>query len=173
MRYWALIGSTNNWTPRFSTQKSPSSIFSSNVNPYWKPEQPPPDTNTRSFKLGLASSRISSPTFPAAASVNTSTFGGGGSISGSASDVAFMMCSVLGRPQSIKAPGLNLRPWFVPRGSSRRRGQLRALGAGRDLAPRRARDLRAGPPVVQFPIYAGADRGFNDAVKHAAEHLCL
>src|ERR1700689_2854514 len=32
------------------------------------------------------------------------------------------------------------------------------------------RYLPARRPVVQFPIYLGADRGFNDAVVHAAEH---
>src|ERR1700722_7736355 len=78
MRYCALIGSTSSCTPWFSTQKSPSSIFSSKVNPYWKPEHPPPDTNTRSLRFGFDSSRISSPTLPAAASVKTSTSGGGG-----------------------------------------------------------------------------------------------
>src|SRR6202020_1309308 len=83
MRYCALMGSTNSCTPRFSTQKSPSSIFSSKVKPYWKPEQPPPETNTRNFRLGFASSRISSPTLPAAASVKTSTSGGGGAKSAS------------------------------------------------------------------------------------------
>src|ERR687897_46011 len=67
-----LIGSISSVTPPFSTRVSPSSLFSSNVNPYWKPEQPPPCTKTRSFRLGLASSRISSPTLAAAAFVNTS-----------------------------------------------------------------------------------------------------
>src|SRR5688572_3916941 len=67
-----LIGSISNVTPPFSTRVSPSSEFSSKVNPYWKPEQPPPCTNTRSFRLGLDSSRISSPTLAAAAFVNTS-----------------------------------------------------------------------------------------------------
>src|ERR1700730_10879521 len=78
MRYCALIGSTSNCTPPFSTQKSPSSTFSSKVNPYWKPEHPPPETKTRNLRLGFASSRINSPTLPAAASVNTNTLGGGG-----------------------------------------------------------------------------------------------
>src|SRR5688572_18935611 len=67
-----LIGSISSVTPPFTTRVSPSSVFSSKVNPYWKPEQPPPCTNTRSFRLGLASSRISSPTLVAAAFVNTS-----------------------------------------------------------------------------------------------------
>src|SRR4029453_14352785 len=67
-----LMGSISSVTPRFFTRVSPSSVFSSNVNPYWNPEQPPPCTNTRSFRLGLASSRISSPTLAAAASVKIS-----------------------------------------------------------------------------------------------------
>src|SRR3954447_7922614 len=66
------MGSISSVTPRFSTRVSPSSEFSSNVNPYWNPEQPPPCTNTRSFRLGFASSRISSPTLAAAASVKIS-----------------------------------------------------------------------------------------------------
>src|SRR5271170_6888418 len=87
------MGSTSNWTPAFSTQKSPSSIFSSKVKPYWKPEQPPPETNTRNLRFGFASSRISSPTLPAAASVKTSTLGGGGADSAAVldSDVALMV----------------------------------------------------------------------------------
>src|ERR1043165_2495239 len=67
-----LMGSISSVTPAFSTCVSPSSEFSSKVKPYWKPEQPPPCTNTRSFKFGFASSRISSPTLAAAASVKTS-----------------------------------------------------------------------------------------------------
>src|SRR5690606_3302906 len=70
-RYWMLMGSTSSVTPWFSTCVSPSSTFSSKVNPYWKPEHPPPCTNTRSLRLGLASSRMSSPTLAAAASVKT------------------------------------------------------------------------------------------------------
>src|SRR5687768_11528908 len=66
-----LIGSISSVTPPFSTRVSPSSRFSSKVKPYWKPEQPPPCTNTRSFRLGLDSSRISSLTLDAAASVKT------------------------------------------------------------------------------------------------------
>src|ERR1700722_12375917 len=86
MRYCALIGSTKSCTPWFSMQKSPSSTFSSKVNPYWKPEHPPPETNTRNLRLGFASSRISSPTLPAAASVKTSTLGGGGAKSAAVLD---------------------------------------------------------------------------------------
>src|SRR6056297_622147 len=89
MRYCTLIGSTSSVTPWFSTWVSPSSVFSSNVNPYWKPEQPPPETNTRSMRSALSSSRISSPTFCAAASVNTS--GGGGISVASGVVVVFSM----------------------------------------------------------------------------------
>src|ERR1700736_1494429 len=97
MRYCALIGSTKSCTPWFSMQKSPSSTISSKVNPYWKPEQPPPETNTRNLRSGFASSRISSPTLPAAASVKTSTLGGGGAKSAwfIVSDVALMLAFYL------------------------------------------------------------------------------
>src|ERR1700679_1143471 len=95
MRYCALMGSTKSCTPPFSTQKSPSSIFSSKVKPYWKPEHPPPETNTRSLRFGFASSRINSPTLPAAASVKTSTLGGGGAKSAPDSDSCDALISVV------------------------------------------------------------------------------
>src|SRR5688572_24389520 len=60
----------SSFTPRFSTQVSPSCSCSSNSKPYCMPEQPPPCTKTRSFKLGLPSPRMRSPTLRAAASVN-------------------------------------------------------------------------------------------------------
>src|SRR3984957_9072659 len=106
MRYCALMGSTKSCTPRFSTQKSPSSIFSSKVKPYWKPEHPPPETNTRSLRFGFASSRINSPTLPAAASVKTSTFGGGGIISVPDSDScdALIQLFYASEAWSIKIP---------------------------------------------------------------------
>src|SRR5271169_2940646 len=65
-------------TPFFSIRVSSSAASSSNVKPYWKPEQPPPVTNTRSLSSGLPSSSISDFTFVAAASVKTS--GGGISV---------------------------------------------------------------------------------------------
>src|SRR5687768_8621711 len=49
LRYRALMGSTSSFTPLDSITESvdaspsPSSI----IRPYWKPEQPPPCTNTR------------------------------------------------------------------------------------------------------------------------------
>ncbi|KJR42736.1 hypothetical protein MCHI_001367 [Candidatus Magnetoovum chiemensis] len=54
---------------------SSSFTSSSKVKPYWKPEQPPPCTNTRSFRLGLPSSLIRSRTLAAAESVKTNTLG--------------------------------------------------------------------------------------------------
>src|SRR5271168_125965 len=125
MRYCALMGSTNSWTPWFSTQKSPSSIFSSKVNPYWKPEQPPPETNTRSLRFGLASSRINSPTLPAAASVNTSTSGGGGARSPWVidSDVAFMVLFYPADWWPIKVPNPlwdRVHPCWFPDSQHRR-----------------------------------------------------
>jgi hypothetical protein len=62
VRYRALIGSTSSFTPFDSmtesvvSSPSPSSI----MRPYWKPEQPPPWTNTRRPALGLFSSLSSS-----------------------------------------------------------------------------------------------------------------
>src|SRR4029450_11521627 len=47
-RYRMLIGSTNSFTPFDSNTRSPAPCpFSSIIRPYWKPEQPPPCTNTR------------------------------------------------------------------------------------------------------------------------------
>src|SRR3981081_1180671 len=66
------MGSTRSFTPRFSTQVSPSCTCSSNSNPYCSPEQPPPCTNTRSIRFGFPSPRIRSPTLRAAAAVNWS-----------------------------------------------------------------------------------------------------
>ena len=54
---------------------SSSLVISSKVKPYWKPEQPPPCTKTRSFSSGLPSSAIRSATFAAALSVKTSGAG--------------------------------------------------------------------------------------------------
>src|ERR1700733_1071896 len=71
-RYWKLIGSISSFTPWFSTQVSPSWTCSSNSNPYCRPEQPPPCTNTRSISFGLPSPAINSLTLRAAASVNSS-----------------------------------------------------------------------------------------------------
>src|SRR3970282_525132 len=48
---------------------------SSNVNPYWKPEQPPPVTSTRSLSSGFPSSSISCLTLFAALSLNNSGAG--------------------------------------------------------------------------------------------------
>src|SRR4030081_962946 len=106
MRYCALIGSTRSCTPWFSMQKSPSSIFSSKVNPYWKPEHPPPETKTLNLRLGFASSRISSPTLPAAASVKTNTVGGGGAESAwfIDSDVALIVAFYPAGRWPIKVP---------------------------------------------------------------------
>src|SRR5438132_9382917 len=62
-------------TPFFSITASSSFFTSSNVKPYWKPEQPPPVTNTRSFSSGLPSSVISSLTLFAALSLKSSGAG--------------------------------------------------------------------------------------------------
>src|ERR1700686_92390 len=156
MRYCALIGSTKSCTPWFSMQKSPSSTFSSKVNPYWKPEQPPPETNTRNLSAGLASSPINSPPFPAAASVKTSTLGWGGARWAwvIVSDVALMVAFYPAGPWSIKVPDLSLGLRFTR------------------PVPRR---LHACPicPMDQLPIDLGADRSFNDGVVNIAKNARL
>src|ERR1700721_1061263 len=142
MRYCALMGSTKSCTPRFSTQKSPSSIFSSKVKPYWKPEQPPPETNTRNFRLGFASSRISSPTLPAAASVKISTSGMGGARSAERVDSEVVLMVPFYRP--------------VP-------GQTKVLTFfATCVRPRAYRIDRPGARLAsmdQLPINLGADGG--------------
>src|SRR4029079_10158822 len=62
-------------TPFFSITASSSFFTSSKVNPYWKPEQPPPVTNTRSLSSGLPSSSISCLTLFAALSLKFSGAG--------------------------------------------------------------------------------------------------
>src|SRR5215475_14262148 len=62
-------------TPFFCIAVSSSFCTSSNVKPYWNPEQPPPVTKTRSFSSGLPSSSISCFTFVAALSLKTSGAG--------------------------------------------------------------------------------------------------
>src|SRR5579859_551489 len=59
-------------TPFFSITASSSFFTSSKVKPYWKPEQPPPVTKTRSLSSGLPSSSISCLTLFAALSLKTS-----------------------------------------------------------------------------------------------------
>src|SRR5690606_33705986 len=70
------MGSTSNCTPFLSSTVSSSLTASSKVKPYWKPEQPPPCTNTRSFSSGLPSSSSRSLTLAAAESVKTNGIGG-------------------------------------------------------------------------------------------------
>src|SRR5882672_12545712 len=64
-----LMGSTNSFTPCDSNTMSPAPCpFSSIIRPYWKPEQPPPCTNTRRPLPALFSSDSSSLIFDAAVS---------------------------------------------------------------------------------------------------------
>src|SRR6185295_6384308 len=69
------MASISRMTPFFAIWVSSSLTISSKVKPYWKPEQPPPWTNTRSFRFVLPSSSINCFTLAAAASVNTSGSG--------------------------------------------------------------------------------------------------
>src|SRR6185436_7273041 len=69
VRYRMLIGSTNSFTPCDSNTWSPEPWpFSSIIRPYWKPEQPPPCTNTRRPLPALFSSVSNSLILPAAVS---------------------------------------------------------------------------------------------------------
>src|SRR5687768_8855409 len=61
-----LTGSTNRRTPFDSKTWSPAPPPSSIIRPYWKPEQPPPCTNTRRPLPVLPSSDSSSLIFEAA-----------------------------------------------------------------------------------------------------------
>src|SRR6267142_733759 len=69
-------------TPFFSITASSSFFTSSKVKPYWKPEQPPPVTNTRSLSSELPSSSISCLTLLAALSLNISGDGISAEVSG-------------------------------------------------------------------------------------------
>src|SRR5713226_7434515 len=62
-------------TPFFSITASSSFFTSSKVKPYWKPEQPPPVTKTRSLSSVLPSSSISCFTLFAALSLKSSGAG--------------------------------------------------------------------------------------------------
>src|SRR5688572_17865695 len=84
-------------TPFFSITASSSFFTSSKVKPYWKPEQPPPVTNTRSFSSGLPSSSISCLTLLAAPSLNTSGAGMVGISVTAASVTAFIACPLPAR----------------------------------------------------------------------------
>src|SRR5213080_4544550 len=87
-------------TPFFCITASSSFCTSSNVKPYWKPEQPPPVTKTRSFSSGLPSSSISCLTLFAALSLKTS--GAGISVT------AFMICSWLCARGELQLDALHL-----------------------------------------------------------------
>src|SRR6187549_2158782 len=66
LRYRMLMGSTNSVTPFDWNTWSPTPPASSIISPYWKPEQPPPCTNTRRPLPTLPSSVSSSLIFSAA-----------------------------------------------------------------------------------------------------------
>src|SRR6185437_1306701 len=86
-------------------QISPSCSASSNSNPYCRPEQPPPCTNTRSISRGLPSPWMRSATLRSAASVKTSG-GGRTSVSpGEGSSCVSMRLSVGAGARRVKAAG--------------------------------------------------------------------
>src|SRR5258708_17333540 len=98
-------------TPIFSMTASSSFFTSSKVKPYWKPEQPPPVTNTRSLSSGLPSSSISCLTLFAALSLNSSGDGISVEVSGEILSVT---------------PFISMRRSLPPRGTF----QFHALGLG-------------------------------------------
>src|SRR5690606_24323411 len=99
------MASMSSVTPPFSMVVSSSFTSSSNVNPYWKPEQPPPCTNTRSFSWSLPSSSISSLTLAAALSVK---------ISGAGMSVTAFMCLPLDVPCILPRSPLRQGPGCEP-----------------------------------------------------------
>src|SRR4029453_3605469 len=67
LRYRMLMGSTKSVTPFDWNTWSPPPPFSSIISPYWKPEHPPPCTNTRRPLFSFCSSARSSVILEAAA----------------------------------------------------------------------------------------------------------
>src|SRR6185295_8480627 len=131
-----LIGSMSSFTPRFSTQVSPSCSVSSNSKPYCIPEQPPPWMNTRSLRFGLPSPRIRSPTLRAAASVKTSV----------SATVSVMGCTLragLGRRNRGAGFGLRFRGLG---GAVRQRDEFSRYDGARG---------HFNDAVVDIPIHAG------------------
>src|SRR5947207_15107561 len=111
-------------TPFFSITASSSFFTSSKVKPYWKPEQPPPVTNTRSLSSGLPSSSIRLFTLFAALSLNSSGEGISEETSGvTLSVTAFISCA----PESL---ALYYPPNHPPRLPTRGELQFHALGFG-------------------------------------------
>src|SRR5260370_18463270 len=126
-------------TPFFSITASSSLTASSKVKPYWKPEEPPPVTNTRSLSSGLPSASINVLAFAAAASVKTS--GAGISV------IAFIRCSLAGA---------------VDYGTDPPVGQCSVAGAAFQLD--NGRRFRLG--VRQLTLDDRADVHFQRSVQH-------
>src|SRR6266568_1750457 len=89
-------------TPFFSITASSSFFTSSKVKPYWKPEQPPPVTNTLSLSSGLPSSSMSCLTLFAALSLNSSGDGISLEVSGEILSVTAFISTML---RSLPARG--------------------------------------------------------------------
>src|SRR5438067_6024507 len=116
------MGSMRSCTPFFSMTVSSSFFTSSKVNPYWKPEQPPPVTNTRSLSSVLPSSSISCFTLLAALSVKTS---------GAGISVTAFMCISCPTLSAVAVDGSN-RPSVDGGGIPRNQGSIPGL-ARREL----------------------------------------
>jgi len=103
------MASMSSVTPFLFICVSSSFTTSSKVKPYWKPEQPPPCTNTRSFSSGLPSSATRSATLAAALSVKTKGAGMPSAVRLTCSATAFIKTSCVA---GIIAPGE--RPGHAP-----------------------------------------------------------
>src|SRR3984893_5125328 len=174
VRYCTLTGSTSSFTPRFSTQVSPSWICSSNSKPYCSPEQPPPCTNTRSMSFGFPSPRIRSPTLRAAASVNRSR---GASCSASVVLIDLLLWaqsrSPLRRGQSRTShPQVPSALLALPRGLRRKTHQLSldlgAQGHFNDAVVNVALDAGGRP---QNHAFAGVDIALDRPLQPHVRHV--
>src|SRR3954471_12590801 len=151
-------------TPFFCMTVSSSLGTSSNVNPYCRPEQPPPVTNTRSLSSLLPSSSIRAFTLLAALSVKSSG-------SGIVVDMSFMRNS----PLSLQSGG-------GARGGFQLHDLLTFLGAFvHQLAhddrayvdlDRLVRDIPCDAGLgKEFDVFGAAHRPGDRSVDHDVRHV--
>src|ERR1700704_5837563 len=148
-------------TPFFSMTASSSFFTSSKVKPYWKPEQPPPVTNTRSLSSGLPSSPISCLTLFAALSLNTS---------GEGISVTAFISSLLIRFSSSARGELQLDPFDIGGVVHQPALDHRPLVDFDALVVHIAFDLRPG---LEFECLGGVYRAVDRAVDHDVGSLHL
>src|SRR5438105_5808337 len=138
-------------TPFFSIDVSSSLTVSSNVKPYWKPEHPPPVTNTRSLRSALPSSSMRDFTLVAAASVK---------ISGAGISVMAFIAYSLNSALALSAPGPG-------------RSIQRSLHSLADGAFELYNRCGLGFRVRQLSLHDRAYMHFQDAVHHISIDPCL